>query len=42
MRIGSHCGSVVGGVLSEHRPVFDVIGDTVNVAPRMESTGKQE
>lgn len=39
MRIGLASGSVVGGVIGQKRILFDLWGDTVNVASRMESSG---
>jgi len=40
LRIGLHTGPLIAGVLGTHKFVYDVWGDTVNTAKRMESYGQ--
>lgn len=39
-RIGIHCGPVVAGVVGSKKFAFDIWGDTVNIASRIESAGE--
>ena len=39
IRVGINSGPVIGGVIGESRFMYDMWGDTVNVASRMESEG---
>ncbi|OTF69334.1 adenylate cyclase type 6-like protein [Euroglyphus maynei] len=39
MRIGISSGPLVGGVIGAKKPVYDIWGNTVNEASRMDSTG---
>ena len=41
LRIGLHTGPLIAGVVGIRKFAFDVWGDTVNAASRMESSGKQ-
>jgi adenylate cyclase len=40
LRIGLNTGALIAGVLGTHKFVYDVWGDTVNTAKRMESYGQ--
>jgi adenylate cyclase len=39
LRIGLHTGDLVAGVIGTHKFAYDVWGDTVNIAKRMETYG---
>ena len=40
-RIGLHTGSVVAGVVGVNKFAYDIWGDTVNIASRMEANGEE-
>lgn len=39
LRIGIHCGPVIAGVIGEKKFAYDIWGDAVNTASRLESSG---
>jgi class 3 adenylate cyclase len=40
LRLGMHCGPTIAGVIGHKRFLYDVWGDTVNLASRLESSGE--
>jgi adenylate cyclase len=39
VRVGMHTGPVVAGIIGTHKFIYDVWGDTVNIASRLEAHG---
>ena len=39
IRVGLHAGPVIAGVIGTHKFIYDIWGDTVNIASRLESHG---
>ena len=37
MRMGVHSGRVIGGIIGVEKYIYDVFGDTINTAARMET-----
>ena len=40
LRVGVHSGAVVAGIVGKNKYAYDVWGDTVNIASRLESSGE--
>ena len=40
MRVGLHTGPVIAGIVGVKKFAYDIWGDTVNTASRMESSGE--
>ncbi|HNA33211.1 MAG TPA: adenylate/guanylate cyclase domain-containing protein, partial [Flavobacteriales bacterium] len=41
MRVGIHSGTVVAGIVGDTKFQYDVWGDAVNIAARMETAGEE-
>lgn len=41
MRIGINTGNVIAGIIGKNKFIYDIWGDTVNVASRMENAGNE-
>lgn len=39
LRVGIHCGTAIAGVIGDSRISYDLIGDAVNIASRMQTHG---
>jgi class 3 adenylate cyclase len=40
LRLGIHTGPLIAGVIGKNKFAYDIWGDTVNIAARMESSGE--
>lgn len=38
-RIGIHSGEIIAGIVGKSRFIYDILGDSVNIAARVESNG---
>ena len=41
IRIGIHTGPIIAGIVGIRKFAYDIWGDTVNIASRMESSGEE-
>ena len=41
LRVGVSTGKVIAGVVGAQKPLYDIWGDTVNIASRMDYTGER-